>query len=613
MLLIVATAALGKDMAKGEVEVKVPATRAHPSIYNPSGQGASDTGGGLRLRDFPLTEDLVVHLNNGTDSSGSSSVPIITYNRMVPCTKYPNYNRVVPDIEIPRPIHPTPMPNVEANKEFEKFHGRDCGEIFHKYSQLFGDAYDSEKYAVSPTKLSKKGFDDDEVREQVGHTDKFPVNAEMHDEHAPSDFQGCGSPMDISALHSGDKRKCSYGSAKGKKKLDSHSALSESVEKLANVGNDLIAAHLKANSGPPSIDECLEELESFGLLENDEKVSLVCLIVSRSEKASSILRSFAHPANENEVLEIQIQVLVLEECSLSSTQTPTTDQSSTSDSSDEEGIAKLERDTLTWLMYCRAAGSLVHQYIQSSRRRIRRFQNARSGRVFMITALEDDPNIAFSSERLHFIERKGYPFQNVLAACNFNMCFTFVLPGTTGNVHDSRILARAIHSADINFPQPANSKYYLVDSRFAHRPGYMAPYKGPDIRYHFQEFPAERNGRRRQFKNPQERFNFYHSSLRNIIERAFGVLKNRWNILDRMPYYSFRKQTAVVVATMAIHNFLRREGQLDEAFQTVEEVVDAGEIDLPNEEEEIAATNFAPHVRSTEWDQLRDQITQSMR
>ncbi|KAL2531362.1 Uncharacterized protein Adt_04713 [Abeliophyllum distichum] len=164
-----------------------------------------------------------------------------------------------------------------ANKEFEKFHGRDCGEIFHKYSQLFGDAYDSEKYAVSPTKLSKKGFDDDEVREQVGHTDKLPVNAEMHDEHAPSDFQGCGSPMYILALHSGEKRKCSYGSAKGKKKLDSHSALSEFVKKLANVGNDLIAAHLKANSGPPSIDECLEELESFGLLENDDKFHLFAL------------------------------------------------------------------------------------------------------------------------------------------------------------------------------------------------------------------------------------------------------------------------------------------------------------------------------------------------
>ncbi|KAL2472178.1 Uncharacterized protein Adt_40314 [Abeliophyllum distichum] len=154
-------------------------------------------------------------------------------------------------------------------------------EIVEKYfistSKLFDDAYDSEKYAVSPTKLSKKRFDDDEVWERVGHTDKLSVNAEMHDEHAPSEFQGCGSPMDISVLHSRDKRKCSYGSANGKKKLDSRFALSEFVEKLANFGNDLIAAHLKTNSGPPSIDECMEELESFGLLDNDDKFDLFVL------------------------------------------------------------------------------------------------------------------------------------------------------------------------------------------------------------------------------------------------------------------------------------------------------------------------------------------------
>ncbi|KAL2541386.1 Uncharacterized protein Adt_02364 [Abeliophyllum distichum] len=74
---------------------------------------------------------------------------------------------------------------------------------------------------------------------------------------------------------------------------------------------------------------------------------------------------------------------------------------STSDSSDEEGIAKLDSDTLTWLIYCRVAVSLVRQYIQSSRRRIRRFQNARSGWVFMITVLEEDPNIAFCEFQMY--------------------------------------------------------------------------------------------------------------------------------------------------------------------------------------------------------------------
>ncbi|KAL2512481.1 Myb DNA-bind 3 domain-containing protein [Abeliophyllum distichum] len=62
-----------------------------------------------------------------------------------------------------------------------------------------------------------------------------------------------------------------------KKKLGSHSALSDSIEKLATVGNKLIASHLKANSGAPSLVECMEELESFGILEGDEKFHLFAL------------------------------------------------------------------------------------------------------------------------------------------------------------------------------------------------------------------------------------------------------------------------------------------------------------------------------------------------
>ncbi|KAL2458538.1 Uncharacterized protein Adt_45868 [Abeliophyllum distichum] len=69
----------------------------------------------------------------------------------------------------------------KANKEFVKFRGRDCGEIFHKYSQLFDDAYDSEKYAINPTKLSKNIFNDDELWERVGNREKLPINAEMRD------------------------------------------------------------------------------------------------------------------------------------------------------------------------------------------------------------------------------------------------------------------------------------------------------------------------------------------------------------------------------------------------------------------------------------------------
>ena len=33
-------------------------------------------------------------------------------------------------------------------------------------------------------------------------------------------------------------------------------------------------------------------------------------------------------------------------------------------------------------------------------------------------------------------------------------------------------------------------------------------------------------------------FNRAHSSLRNVIERSFGVWKQRWKILQNMPFFS---------------------------------------------------------------------------
>lgn len=79
-------------------------------------------------------------------------------------------------------------------------------------------------------------------------------------------------------------------------------------------------------------------------------------------------------------------------------------------------------------------------------------------------------------ERVNFIGRKGVPTQNVLAVC----------AGYIGNTYNAQILTLAILSLKINFLQPTLRKYYLVDSDFSHRSGYMVPYKGSDILYHFQ-------------------------------------------------------------------------------------------------------------------------------
>jgi hypothetical protein len=54
--------------------------------------------------------------------------------------------------------------------------------------------------------------------------------------------------------------------------------------------------------------------------------------------------------------------------------------------------------------------------------------------------------------------RKGTLSQNVLAVCNFDMRFVYVLAGWEGSAHDARVLIDAI--AHKGFKTPAG-KYWL--------------------------------------------------------------------------------------------------------------------------------------------------------
>lgn len=85
--------------------------------------------------------------------------------------------------------------------------------------------------------------------------------------------------------------------------------------------------------------------------------------------------------------------------------------------------------------------------------------------------------------------------------------------GWSGSLHDMRIFKDAIEKYGDRFPHPPQGKFYLMDSRYPNHIGYLAPYKA--TKYHL---PA-------------------HSSIRNVIERSFVVLKMKWRILLDLPSY----------------------------------------------------------------------------
>lgn len=165
------------------------------------------------------------------------------------------------------------------------------------------------------------------------------------------------------------------------------------------------------------------------------------------------------------------------------------------------------------------------------------------------------PNSAAVQHRNRHQEKS----QNVMCVCDFDMRFTFVLAGWPGSVHDMRVFNDAQTRFSAKFPKPPLGKFYLVDSGYPNRPGYLAPYKG--ITYHFQEYNESTLPRGRR-----EHFNYCHSSCRNVIERSFGVLKNKWRILFTLPSYSQEKQSRIIHACIALHNFIRDSQMADTEF-----------------------------------------------
>ncbi|XP_017970459.1 PREDICTED: uncharacterized protein LOC108660704 [Theobroma cacao] len=158
-----------------------------------------------------------------------------------------------------------------------------------------------------------------------------------------------------------------------------------------------------------------------------------------------------------------------------------------------------------------------------------------------------------ANDQIRFIGRKGYPTHNVMLVCNVDMLFTFVIVGWPGTAHDTCIFSTVLEEIKNVFLHPPK-----VDAGYPNMKGYLGPYKGE--RYHIDFRGCNK------LKGVKETFNHAYSSLRNVIERTIGVWKNRWHILRDIKPFSLIKQEKIIVATTALHNYIRQCGVIDEDF-----------------------------------------------
>lgn len=99
-----------------------------------------------------------------------------------------------------------------------------------------------------------------------------------------------------------------------------------------------------------------------------------------------------------------------------------------------------------------------------------------------------------------------------------------------------------------------------MDTKYANLPGFMSPYHNAP--YDSNEFSSSYHP-----QNAKELFNQRHSLLRNAVDGTFAALKARFPILLSAPPYPLQTQVKLVVATCAIHNFIRQEKPDDWIFR----------------------------------------------
>jgi len=178
------------------------------------------------------------------------------------------------------------------------------------------------------------------------------------------------------------------------------------------------------------------------------------------------------------------------------------------------------------------------------------------------------------------------------------MEFTYVLAGWEGSAHDTTVWRDAKNNKGFTTPP---GKYWLGDAGYSNTDTILVPYRA--TRYHLKE-------QRLSSKKPEnykELFNLRHASLRNVIERIFGVIKKKYQILRTPSEYSIETQTRIIIACCIVHNFVRSiEGVVADAW-------------LDTETQRGSSTNIQPVVgfpvgvvSSKKMDQFRDEIAKKM-
>ncbi|KAM4604773.1 putative nuclease HARBI1 [Polymixia lowei] len=133
--------------------------------------------------------------------------------------------------------------------------------------------------------------------------------------------------------------------------------------------------------------------------------------------------------------------------------------------------------------------------------------------------------------------RKNWFSINVQAACTPNLEFSNIVARWKGATHDSRIFHNS--SLCAQFERGQHSGLLLGDSGYAQSSYLFTPWPHPTT-------------------TEQQRYNRALIRTREMVERMFGVWKNRFQCLRNTLRFEPRRCCKVIIATAVLHNYLKQ-------------------------------------------------------
>jgi len=115
--------------------------------------------------------------------------------------------------------------------------------------------------------------------------------------------------------------------------------------------------------------------------------------------------------------------------------------------------------------------------------------------------------------------------------------------------------------------------------------------------------------------NYKELFNLRHASLRNVIERIFGVIKRRFKLMSAAAEYNLRTQAKIPCALAALHNYIRIHDPDDDATEDFDFLDDSTTETNPYGNLHQESDDLGGHISNAEKQRAsdrRDDIARAM-